>query len=484
MPCEPAVPHRGFSLSVFELMDRSVMATIQPSISSVPWGRFHVGGERLDTHGWGFACLMLVVAALFLRPADLLPMFDDWPIYQMLIASCLFLSLRTLWFHLARQQLSEQPVTACLLMLLVAVGLSHLANGFVWGAHTYGLEFAKFLALYLLIVGLVTSPDRLLFFVRWLTICITVMASISLLDEYNVLSLSTVNSVADKFDSATLGREEIARIRGTGIFADPNDLGLVVVSGIVFSLFFAMHDKMGWLRYLWLIPTGVLYFTLVQTHSRGALLSLAAVIPAWFFYRRGWKLALCGTLALAPVVLFAFAGRMTQMDSVFSGTGQSRIQLWSDSLMVFRNAPLLGIGAGMYDERYGVASHNSFLHCFVELGLVGGAVFMGAFLVALAGLLPTAEERETKELLPPTIHLKGYVFAALVGYAVGILTLSRQFVGPTYLMLGLAAATQAVNKTQLSSGWKLSVELCLRLFLLSLLFLLGVYLSVRVLVRW
>ena len=38
-----------------------------------------------DRHGWGFALLLATTATLFIRPADLIPSLDNWPIYQALI---------------------------------------------------------------------------------------------------------------------------------------------------------------------------------------------------------------------------------------------------------------------------------------------------------------------------------------------------------------------------------------------------------------
>ena len=64
--------------------------------------------------------------------------------------------------------------------------------------------------------------------------------------------------------------------------------------------------------------------------------------------------------------------------SADEGTGQARIQLWSDGLMFFQQSPLFGIGMENYRQFSRHVAHNSFIHCFAELGLLGGTLFLGA----------------------------------------------------------------------------------------------------------
>ncbi len=186
-----------------------------------------------DRHGWGFALLLAVVATLCLRPADLIPALDDWPVYQYLIVGCLLVSSRATLRQLAQHRLAEQPVTACLLVLLLAVGVSHLAHGFFWGARMSMYDVSKLLALYLLIVGLVNTPRRLTQFVQWLTLSITTIAALALLDRVGIISIAALESV-ESHDASEAGQAiYVERIRGTGIFQDPNDFGLILVTGLV-----------------------------------------------------------------------------------------------------------------------------------------------------------------------------------------------------------------------------------------------------------
>src|SRR5205823_3488992 len=94
-------------------------------------------------------------------------------------------------------------------------------------------------------------------------------------------------------------------------------------------------------------------------------------------------------IPLAAVVLPAlfalFAGRQTDL-SAAGGTGQARIQLWSEGLALFREAPFFGVGQGSYAEHVDQVAHNSFVECYAELGFFGGTLFLGAFFCAVCVL--------------------------------------------------------------------------------------------------
>jgi hypothetical protein len=71
----------------------------------------------------------------------------------------------------------------------------------------------------------------------------------------------------------------------------------------------------------------------------------------------------------------------------------------------------------------------------------------------------------------------------LAAYVGGLLALSRQFVTPTYLILGLATAAQTINRGG-NVEWKLDNRFLLVALLTSAAALVVFYLAVRILVHW
>jgi hypothetical protein len=75
--------------------------------------------------------------------------------------------------------------------------------------------------------------------------------------------------------------------------------------------------------------------------------------------------------------------------------------------------------------------------------------------------------------------------AIIAGYAVGMLSLSRVYVVPTYLVLGLAAAYVQIARGRVSIEVpRVGTGLALRLGALSAAFLACTYVFVRLFVRW
>ena len=121
------------------------------------------------------------------------------------------------------------------------------------------------------------------------------------------------------------------------------------------------------------------------THSRGGFLGMLAALVVLLAARFGRKALPLGLLVL-PAVFVLFAGRQTSI-SLGSGTGQSRVQLWHEGMILFVGRPLFGIGSERYADYAGHVAHNSFIHGYTELGLVGGTLFLGAFYLAAWSLV-------------------------------------------------------------------------------------------------
>jgi hypothetical protein len=100
---------------------------------------------------------------------------------------------------------------------------------------------------------------------------------------------------------------------------------------------------------------------------------------------------------------------------------------------------LFGIGEGMYPDLAGLVAHNSYVHSFVELGIFGGAIFFGCFYFPAYAFYrikrdPIAiEHPELARMLP-------YIAAILAAWCMGMASLSRCYVAPTYMVVGVCAA--------------------------------------------
>lgn len=432
-----------------------------------------------------FALLVLVTGVLFLRPAEIISSLEDQPVYEVCILCCLVVSAPVIVQQLTARSLGARPITLFVLGLLAVVPLSHLTHLAFNEAWTSAFEFLKVVLSYLLLVGVINTSTRLRWFLRWLVMFIVALTVLALLQYHGVIDNEALAPVTERM-LAEDGSDERStdRLCGAGIFANPNDLSRILVVGIGLSLFGLGDRRLGLLRGLYLAVIGLFGYALVLTYSRGGFIALLVTIVVLFYARfRLWKTLALGALVL-PALFLLFQGRQTDI-TIKSGTGQQRIQLWSDGFVAARSSPLFGIGMGKYSEETGgLGAHNSFVEVYVELGFVGGSLFLAAQLWSLGTLhrLRSCQRRVTDLDLQ---RLRGYLLAIIAGYAAGMLSSSRCYAMPTYFLLGLVAVyARLASRFVPAVIPRTSPGLFVRFGLVSVAFVVATQLYILAAVQW
>ena len=196
------------------------------------------------------------------------------------------------------------------------------------------------------------------------------------------------------------------------------------------------------------------------------------------FLRYRTVAATVAAAALLGVIVVAAPSRGTDLDAGES-SAQSRVQSWAEGWNMLKAYPLTGVGFDQYTEYHRKVAHNSFVHTFAELGLLGALCFVGLFYWFFKGLT----------LMPSDTPESAAWRRALTASAVGVLTcgwfLSRQYVPIFYVMiaLGACAATISVpdgSKPKLhAKPYDFAV-----IFTLTIAGIMLVYVSIRTLAIW
>ncbi len=439
-----------------------------------------------------FWLFMATNAVVFLRPSDLLPSMANLPIYQ----GMMFLTIAAWAMNMRVTRAMRCPITFCVLMLLPTVFLSHITHADFYDARGDTIDFAKKVIYYMMIVGLVTTPARLRILLKWITPCIVALTALGLLQFHGFINYAALaayqQNLLDQIDPLTGAVGTMPRLCSMGIFNDPNDLCMILCLGFLLCVYW-FHDGQQagpngrrprpgfWHAYhLRWIPIAVMFLWAVYcTHSRGGFMALMTGIAVFIIARFGFRRSIPLVLVVLPVLFVAFAGRATQIDTQET-TAQDRIKLWSAGLEMFKSAPLFGIGMNQFVNQEGLVAHNSFVHCFSELGFVGGTLFLGGFVYAIWGL--ARQPRYAPAFTDvATARFQPYLLGAFASYVVGYLTLSRAYTEPTYLMWGMAAVYLSIasvyspqSMPRLSwrmTGWGIFYGVC---------FVIVMYLFVRV----
>ncbi len=432
----------------------------------------------------GFFLFLLVNAALFIRPAELSPALKTVPIYEILILSCFACSILNIVQQFTKSGILVQPITVFVLALIIPIFVSSLATEELSKAWEHAFEFLKVLVYFVLLISVVNTPRRL----RYFLICITLFAAavtlIAVLDYNQVIDLKTLqSSLKDTRNEESPDHLVFNRLRATGIFSDPNDFSLLLVIAIPLSLHLLIDGTKGFARFLWLVPVLLFGYALLLTQSRGGLLSVMFGTFMVLWGRLGFRAALTLALVMCPALIFFLATRQRGVITT-DDTAQLRFQLWSDAFQYLKESPLIGIGVDKFKEQSGLVAHNSFLHCFGELGFVGGFLFFAAVFCAVWGLF---QLRITKTIIinEEQRSWNPYLMGMVSGAAMLMMTLSLSYLVPTYMLLGVAVVHLNMAQTYpLVDTPKLNGPWLVRIFFTNIAFLGVLYIAAKILVRW
>ncbi|GEM_PF-3234766 len=165
-----------------------------------------------------------------------------------------------------------------------------------------------------------------------------------------------------------------------------------------------------------LLVLGLLTWATVLAQSRGGILALLAMVLAVLVWERRWKIAtaLIGCLSALYLILAPLLGRFSVGTDT---TGNGRTEVWQIAITEGLQQGLTGVGLGAFHHVTGSASgfywslatHNTYLQAFAELGSLG----LLALILAL-GLHLRFSQRSP---------LARAVFSALIGLSVAAIFL-------------------------------------------------------------
>lgn len=416
--------------------------------------------RSLEGFVMAYLLFLLANAALYIRPSELIPSLGNVQFYLALILAAMICSIRQLHNQLSIRTMIQQPINLCVIGVTIATATSHLSVGYLGGAARSFEAMAKVCMYYMTLVAVVNTPQRLRGFLLNSVCCSVFMISFSILDYHKFVE--EWSGRADLWEIKNLERDLpdgvprqlrhvpendtespdgntpwYFRLCGLGIFHDPNDMAQLIVMTGILCLYFMTDPKMTGIRYAWIPALGVCCYGLFLTHSRGGLLAGGVAMLAWMTTRYGGKVAAAigalGVLAV-PVAL----GRQGNID-LSGGTGQQRIQLWADGLNQLKTSRFFfGIGEGMYADVAGLVAHNSYVHAYVELGFIGGTLFLGCFFIPaffMYRLVRTKQQIEDPELR----RLMPYLAGMGAGWCMSMMSLSRCYMPTTYMICGTLA---------------------------------------------
>lgn len=367
----------------------------------------------------------------------------------------LILSLLVLMFAVVEAfrsgEIAARPRHLILLGCFAAmIAISQIANGWSGGAVNALIEFSAPVVLYMITVLVVTTTKRLRTTCGLIALCL-VLLSVAAIAAYHYGFMAKELVVregtevedhlaitpTDVIPAEDTSGANLWRVHSWGFLSDPNDFSQAIVMALPMLLgAWLRRRSLRNLVRIW-IPGAVLVYAAYLSHSRGAVLGLAAIVLFGMMRKVGTVRA---TILVALFAVGAIAVGFTGGRGYSSGeeSAGGRIAAWSEGLTMLRGHPLFGVGYGNFTNHFYYTAHNSFVLCFAELGLLGYFIWIAMLVLAFketsqaASLAPEGSQERRWALL---------LRLSLLGFMTCALFLSRTYQPTLYVLLALCIAS-------------------------------------------
>jgi O-antigen ligase len=413
--------------------------------------------ERYD---WDYLWMLAFTALLFFRPQDQIPGLEALHLSELTaIAGLAAMAVRRMS---AGQTIAHANAEVIGIVALGAIIVLTLPFS-IWpggSAKVFTDIYVKIILIFGLMMSTITSPRR----VRQMTwVMITASGYIA------------ARAVFDYVRGVNLVEGD--RVRGAvgGMFENPNDLALNLVTFLAPTLFIIFQDRKPSRRLFAGVLAVTMLAAIVCTKSRSGFLGLVVMGAVVMYYMAKAKPAAVGALVVVGLMALPAmpASFWTRMDSIVNaeedqtGSRAARLRLIEQGVQVFISNPITGIGAGQFKnyndgetvEKWRV-THNVWLQVAAELGILGvltfGFLVVRAYSSNLAAMrmLRPPRKRRGADPDPPrlftdaeqrTLQLNAQgMLAAIVGWTVCSLFASVAFNWTFYYVLALAVAGREI----------------------------------------
>ena len=374
---------RGSRLVVADRADAPPAAarTTTPGASTLARAKRQMSAvrERYDTD---YLFMLAFTALLFFRPQDHIPGLGALHLAELTaIGGLAAMAVRRLS---AGQTIAHVNGEVVAVIALGAVIVLTLPFSFWPGGSlaVFSDIYVKIILIFALMMSTISSPRRVQQMTWIMIIASGYIASRAVFDYLRGINLVEGN-----------------RVRGAvgGMFENPNDLALNLVTFLAPTMFIIFQEKRASRRLFACAMAVAMLAAIVCTKSRSGFLGLIAMAAVVLYYMAQKKPAIVVGVVLAacmslPVMPSSFWDRM---DSIVNaeedptGSRAARIRLFDQGVEVFLENPITGIGAGQFRNYTGPVmvekwrvTHNVWLEVAAELGMFGLAIF--AFMVARA----------------------------------------------------------------------------------------------------
>ncbi|MGF1547051.1 MAG: O-antigen ligase family protein [Thiotrichales bacterium] len=313
--------------------------------------------------------IVLALGVILVRPQEFVPFLFGLPVLNLALA------LATVVWLFTGGKRFDTPQMLIVALLSLVIALSSLVNSGLSGLDHVIKTFFPGVWLFVLIASTARSVRDVR--VYWEAIALFGLAIV-------LHTIQVYHFTVGWTGIEVLVENGVKRGIYVGIFRDPNDLGLFLVS--IAPVYIAWWRRSsGLLEFVvHAVLLGLLVYAIYLTNSRGAMIGLGLVGLLALYKQYGRKIAILGS-ALLPVLIALISVRVTQeFGSDASSVG--RLDSWYAGIQMFFTHPVLGVGYDRFVEFNWLTAHNSFILILAEVGILGYVLWTGLLVANMYGL--------------------------------------------------------------------------------------------------
>jgi hypothetical protein len=225
------------------------------------------------------------------------------------------------------------------------------------------------------------------------------------------------------------------RVRYRGILYDPNELALALCIAIPIALVASARRRLPWRLLIFAATVAIVLPVTIWTESRTGQLVFVTILAVYLLQRTGWKGLFAAAALAGPVLMLGGRSGGAADDSAME-----RLEAWSAGLRMFRSSPIWGVGKGQFMEFHIRTAHNTFVLLLAELGLVGLALWIGMFYVAIKIVVFAGRRYRDRPDGNMAYEWARALLACLCGLGVGTSFLSLGYHPVVWAIMGLPGA--------------------------------------------
>ena len=312
----------------------------------------------------------------YLRPYDFIPALRVLRLTMLIEIVTLIAWLLKLF--ISKAEIKWSMLSWCFLAFMGVIGITVVTAENNFYAYEEFFDMAIFFVIFIIATNVINSSGQLNKII-WILLLIHFYFAVN----------GIITFVNEQHIS---GGQYTSGVVSHGYIGDENDFALIINTMIPFTFFGLFYFKRK-VKIISAILLATFVLAVISSFSRGGFIGLACLLLYCIFSGKR-KLLSFGVIISIVAAMYLFAKTIQEIDM---GTADNRIRYWKAGFRMFKDYPIVGVGAGNCgvhlpkyirggtrdpNTEWGRVLHGTFPQIIAELGILGSFFYFSMIIIA------------------------------------------------------------------------------------------------------